>query len=108
MWAVYPTYDIYLAADDGKILKKFTDAPGYDAEATVNFKTGKVVYTSLQSGDLDLWEMRSDGSGKERITTAEGYDGGAVFSHDGKKLVWRANHPTTPETDEALQRPARR
>ncbi|MDQ2948888.1 MAG: hypothetical protein M3Y27_23585 [Acidobacteriota bacterium] len=98
VWAVYPTYDIYLASDDGKILKKLTDAPGYDAEATVNFKTGKVVYTSMQSGDLDLWEMRADGSGKKRITTSEGYDGGAVFSHDGKKLVWRANHPSTPDT----------
>ena len=98
VWAVYPSYDIYLAGDDGKILKKLTDAPGYDAEATVNFKTGKIVYTSMQSGDLDLWEMRADGSDKKRITTAEGYDGGAVFSHDGKKLVWRANHPTTPDT----------
>jgi len=27
----------------------------------------------------------------------EGYDGGAVFSRDGKKIVWRANHPQTPE-----------
>ncbi len=98
VWAVYPTYDIYVASDDGKILKKLTDAPGYDAEATVNFKTGKVVYTSMQSGDLDLWEMRADGSDKKRITTAEGYDGGPVFSHDGKRLVWRANHPATPDT----------
>lgn len=98
VWAVYPSYDIYLASDDGKILKKLTDAPGYDAEGTVNFKTKKIVYTSMKSGDLDLWEMGTDGSGKKRITTAVGYDGGAVFSHDGKKLVWRSNHPTTPDT----------
>src|SRR5271165_2414252 len=26
VWAVYPTYDIYLATDDGKIVKKLTDA----------------------------------------------------------------------------------
>lgn len=94
VWAVYPSYDIYLAGDDGKILKKLTDSPGYDAEATVNFKSGNIVYTSMKSGDLDLWTMHPDGSGKKRITTAEGYDGGAVFSHDGKKIVWRANHPT--------------
>jgi TolB protein len=42
--------------------------------------------------------MKSDGSAKKQITTAEGYDGGAVFSRDGKQLVWRANHPDTPET----------
>ena len=34
VWAVYPSYDIYLATDDGKIEKKLTDTLGYDAEAT--------------------------------------------------------------------------
>jgi Tol biopolymer transport system component len=93
VWAVYPSYDIYLADDRGRIIKKLTDAPGYDAEATVNWKTGTVVYTSQASGDLDLWTMRPDGSGKRQITRAQGYDGGAVFSRDGRWVVWRAHHP---------------
>jgi TolB protein len=97
VWAVYPGYDIYLAADDGKILKKLTDANGYDAEATVNWNSGKIVYTSMQSGDLELWTMNSDGSGKKQITKTEGYDGGPVFSRDGKHIAWRANHPGTPD-----------
>jgi Tol biopolymer transport system component len=94
VWAVYPTYDIFLATDDGKIVKKLTGSPGYDAEATVNFKTKKIVYTSMASGDLDLWEMALDGSKKKQLTATPGYDGGAFYSRDGKKLVWRANHPT--------------
>jgi Tol biopolymer transport system component len=98
LWGVFPGYEIYVATDAGKILEKLTDAPGYDAEATVNWKTGRVVFTSKASGDLDLWTMRTDGSHKKRITTAPGYDGGPVFSRDGKKLVWRANYPATPET----------
>ncbi len=93
VWAVYPSYDIYLATDEGRILKKLTDTPGYDAEATVCFKTGRIVYTSLASGDLDLWVMNSDGSGKRQITNRLGYDGGAVFSRDGSRLVWRAHYP---------------
>lgn len=97
VWAVYPSYDIYLATDDGKIIKNLTDAPGYDAEATVNWRTGKIVYTSMVSSDLDLWVMNSDGSEKRQITKRTGYDGGAFFSRDGKRLVWRANHPATPE-----------
>lgn len=97
VWGVFFGYDIYLATDTGKILKKLTDAPGYDAEATVNWKTERIVYTSLASGDLDLWTMRPDGSGKKQITSAIGYDGGAVFSRDGTRLVWRANYPSTPE-----------
>ncbi|HXI39383.1 MAG TPA: hypothetical protein VNH83_05370 [Bryobacteraceae bacterium] len=100
VWGIFPGYDIYLATDAGKILKKLTNTPGYDAEATVNWKTGRIVYTSLASGDLDLWTMRADGSRKSRVTSAVGYDGGAVFSRDGKKLAWRANYPPTPEAME--------
>lgn len=97
VWGVFSGYDLFLATDDGKIEKRLTDAPGYDAEATVNWKTGRIVYTSLASGDLDLWTMSSDGSGRKQITNAPGYDGGAVFSRDGKKLVWRSNNPKKPE-----------
>jgi TolB protein len=94
VWAVYPSYDIYLAADDGRIIRKLTDIPGYDAEATVNWRTRKIVYTSMASGDLDLWTMNFDGTDKRQITRATGYDGGAFYSPDGRQLVWRANHPT--------------
>jgi TolB protein len=92
-WAVYPSYDIYLATDDGKIVRKLTDTNGYDAEATVNWRIGKIVYTSLASGDLEVWTMNSDGTGKRQITHTPGYDGGPVFSPDGKRIAWRANHP---------------
>lgn len=98
VWAVYPTYDIYLATDKGKIVKKLTDTNGYDAEATVNFKTKKIVYTSMASGDLELWTMNTQGNAKKQLTKTVGYDGGAVYSRDGKKLVWRGNHPEMPDT----------
>ncbi len=100
VWAVYPSYDVFVAKDDGSDLKRLTDAPGYDAEGTVNWKTKKIIYTSLSSGDLDLWTMKLDGSGKKQLTKSYGYDGGPVFSRDGKKIVWRANHPGTPETNQ--------
>jgi len=97
VWAVYPDYDIYVATLDGKLVRKLTGAAGYDAEATVNWKTKRIVYTSLASGDLDLWSMNLDGSGRKQITRRQGYDGGAFYSRDGKKLVWRAGYPKTAE-----------
>ena len=39
VWGVFAGYDIFEATDTGKIEKRLTDAPGYDAEATVNWKT---------------------------------------------------------------------
>lgn len=97
LWGVFASYDIYLAEDNGKIVKKLTNEPGYDAEATVNWKTNRVIYTSMASGDLDMWSMKPDGSGKKKLTAIPGYDGGAFFSPDGKKIIWRANHPQAHE-----------
>jgi TolB protein len=96
VWDVFPGFDIYVATLDGKIQKRLTDSPGYDAEATVNWRRNRVVFTSLASGDLDLWTMKTDGTGKRQLTKSLGYDGGAVYSRDGKQIVWRANHPSEP------------
>jgi Tol biopolymer transport system component len=93
VWAVHPGFDIYVAGLDGKIVSKLTGSAGYDAEATVNWRRGKIVYTSKASGDLDLWSMDLGGGGKTRLTSEIGYDGGAFFSRDGSRMVWRAHRP---------------
>ena len=43
LWGVYASYDIYVADLSGKILRKFLPSPGYDAEATINWKMKKVI-----------------------------------------------------------------
>ena len=100
---MFPTYDIFVANLKGEIVKKLTKAPGYDAEATVNFKHKKIVYTSMASGDLELWTMSTQGLAKHQVTKSLGYDGGAVFSRDGKQLVWRGNHPESKENIKKYQ-----
>ncbi len=97
LWAIYADFDIFISDLNGTITKQLTDAPGYDAEATVSPDGKKVVFTSMRSGDLELWTMDIDGSNQKQITFGLGYDGGAFFSPDGKKLVFRASRPQTPE-----------
>lgn len=97
IWPVYSSYDIYMADLDGKIIKKLTDAPGYDAEATLSPDGNFMVFTSTRNGDLDLYITDLRNGSTRQVTTALGYDGGAWFSPDGKKLVWRASRPITDE-----------
>lgn len=97
LWAVYDTYDIFVADLTGKIVKQLTDAPGYDAEATVSPDGKTIVFTSTRSGDLELWTMDIDGKNQKQITFGLGYDGGAFFSPDSKKLVFRSSRPKTAE-----------
>lgn len=97
LWNIYDTYDIFVSNKKGKIKKRLTNTPGYDAEATVSPKGDKIVFTSTRSGDLELWIMNIDGSNPKQITFGLGYDGGAFFSPDGTKLVFRASRPTTEQ-----------
>ncbi|MDO8998742.1 MAG: hypothetical protein Q7W45_03180 [Bacteroidota bacterium] len=94
LWAVYNSFDIFIADLKGNITKQLTTTDGYDAEATVSPKGDKIVFTSDRSGDLELWTMDIDGKNQKQITFGLGYDGGAFFSPDGKKLVFRASRPT--------------
>jgi Tol biopolymer transport system component len=97
VWPIYNSFDIYQADLKGNILKKLTDEPGYDAEATVSPKGDKIVFTSIRSGDLELYTMDLDGSNVNQVTDGLGYDGGAFFSPDGSKLIFRASRPKTAE-----------
>jgi TolB protein len=97
VWAIYESFDIFVADLHGNIIKQLTNSPGYDAEATVSPKGDKIVFTSTRNGDIDLYTMNIDGSNVKQITHELGYDGGAFFSPDGKKLVFRASRPKTEE-----------
>jgi Tol biopolymer transport system component len=90
-------YDLFTARADGSDLRRLTDVPGYDAEATLSRDGRLIVFTSARDGDLDIYTMSVDGSDVRRLTTELGYDGGPFFSHDGTRIVYRAYHPQTPD-----------
>jgi Tol biopolymer transport system component len=94
VWKIYPEFDVWTADADGAHPKVLFQSDGYDAEATVCHKDGRIVFTSTKSGDLELWTMNVDGSGARQLTNTPGYDGGAFFSEDCTKIVWRASRPT--------------
>jgi dipeptidyl aminopeptidase/acylaminoacyl peptidase len=96
VWSLYD-YDIFVANQQGEIIRQLTDQAGYDAEATVSPDGSTIVFTSTRSGDLELWTMKADGSDLKQVTHAKGYDGGAFFSPDGKQLIFRASRPESAE-----------
>lgn len=94
VWPLYPEYDIYRAGPEGENPVALTDSAGYDAEAVYSPRGDWIVFTSLRTGDLELFLMKPDGSDVEQLTDAAGYDGGAFFSLDGDWIVWRASRPS--------------
>lgn len=97
VWHLNPDFDIYTASIDSSDLRRLTDTPGYDAEATISRDGKKIVFTSARDGDLDIYVMEADGKNVRRLTSELGYDGGAFFSYDGSRIVYRSNRPRTAQ-----------
>jgi Tol biopolymer transport system component len=95
VWKLYNSFDIFFTNADGSNVRRITDSPGYDAEATVSPKGDKIVFTSTRDGDPEIYIMDIDGKNQKRITFHKGYDGGAFFSLDGSKIVYRTSNPKT-------------
>ncbi|MBK8944897.1 MAG: PD40 domain-containing protein [Ignavibacteriae bacterium] len=93
VWAIYNSYDIYSANVNGTETTKLIGGNGYDAEATVSPDGKYIVFTSTRSGDLELWRYEISTGNLLQLTNLVGYDGGAFFSNDSKKIVWRASRP---------------
>src|SRR5262245_13343492 len=108
VWPVDRNFEVWSALPDGSDLRRLTENDAYDAESTVCPVDGSVIFTSTRDGDLELYHMTADGIGGKanvtRLTRAPGYDGGAFFSNDCKRIVWRASRPAAGPELEDYQR----
>jgi Tol biopolymer transport system component len=100
VWPIYAAYDIVRAALDGSGLQRLTDTPGYDAEATIG-PDGRIVFTSVRDGDMEIYSMDGDGTDVRRLTNRPGPDGGPFVSPDGTQIVFRGREiPPGPELED--------
>lgn len=90
-WDFDPHTDIFEADREGKIVRRLTEAKGYDAEGAYS-KDGRLfAFCSDRDGDPDIYLMNADGSNVHQLTNAPGYDGGPFISPDGKWVIFRSD-----------------
>jgi Tol biopolymer transport system component len=99
VWPIYAEYDIYKADADGRNIRALTTTPGYDAEATIR-QDGRIVFTSVRDGDMEIYSMNAEGGDVRRLTHREGPDGGPFYSHSGKQIVYRGRQLKAGELDD--------
>ncbi len=102
-WPFDPYMDIYVCDLDGQNRSQLTSEYGYDAEGAYSSDGKLIAYCHVEeppadaAGDAatlrnpDIYVMNADGSGKRRITSAPGYDGGPFISPDGQWIVFRTD-----------------
>jgi Tol biopolymer transport system component len=107
-WDYDPEMDIYAYAEKAGSLTRLTDARGYDAEASYSPDGQWIAFSSMRDAynrtlspqeqkqlETDpsyfgeIYIMKADGTGQQRLTNVPGYDGGPFFTHDGQRIVWR-------------------
>ncbi len=106
-WDYDTEMDIFAYSEKAGTMKRLTTAKGYDAEGGYSPDGQWIVFSSMRdaynrtlspaeqkqlavdsSFFAEVYIMKADGSGQTRLTTENGYDGGAFFTKDGR-IVWR-------------------
>uniref|UniRef100_A0A7E4VKW8 DPPIV_N domain-containing protein n=1 Tax=Panagrellus redivivus TaxID=6233 RepID=A0A7E4VKW8_PANRE len=94
-WDLHPGYDIFHVDGEGNFIERLTDTPGYDAEGAISPDGRLMVFTSVRTGDPELWLYNFETKAFKQLTNELGYDGGPFFSPDGTKIGFRASRPKT-------------
>jgi TolB protein len=79
---------LFLADADGKNERPLLLATGRDYNASFSADGKWVIFTSEQGGSANIYRVRPDGTGLERMTEGPSYDDQAALSPDGRTLVF--------------------
>lgn len=103
--------DIYTMAEDGSDVRRLTDTPGYDGGPFFSPDGSMICYRAhhpaegpaleeyqallaedlIRPGELDIYVMNRDGSGKKRLTENGAANFGPFFHPSGEKVVFASN-----------------
>ncbi len=84
-----PTESVLFIADaDGANPRKLVAGSERDYNASFSFDDEWVVFTSERHGSADIFRVRADGMGLERLTDHPAFDDQAALSPDGRSLAF--------------------
>jgi len=79
---------LFIAAADGSDERPLLAVRDVDYDPVWAPDGSSIVFTSDREGSADLFRVKPDGAGLERLTDDPAYDDQAAFSPDGKQLVF--------------------
>src|SRR6186713_1017744 len=85
---------LFIANADGSDEQPLPGTADVDYDPAWSPDGGWIAFTSERNGSADLYRMKPDGTGVERLTDSPAYDDQAAFSGDGQQIVFvttRAN-----------------
>jgi dipeptidyl aminopeptidase/acylaminoacyl peptidase len=86
--------ELYIADADGKNARKLVAGLELDYNASFSFDGEWVVFTSERDGSADIFRVRTNGMGLERLTDDPAFDDQATLSPDGNSLAFVSTRDT--------------
>ena len=84
-----PTESVLMIADaDGSNPRKLVAGSERDYNASFSFDGAWVVFTSERHGSADIFRVRTDGTGIERLTDHPAFDDQAALAPDGRTVAF--------------------
>ena len=80
--------ELMIAGADGSNPQKLVPGPQIDYNASFSFDGQWVVFTSERTGSADIYRVRVDGTGLERLTDSPAFDDQAALSPDGGSMAF--------------------
>ena len=88
VWPNAGQVGLFIADADGANERPLVAAGEIDYDPVWAPDGQSIVFTSDRNGSADLFRVKPDGTGLERLTENPAYDDQAAFSPDGKRLVF--------------------
>ena len=79
---------LFVSNADGTAERPLLDSDSLDYNPVWSLDGQWIVFTSERNGSADLYRVKPDGTGLQRLTANPAYDDQADFSPDGRKLVF--------------------
>lgn len=83
--------ELYVSDWKGRNVQRLTDNRYYEAEVSVSPDGQWIAFGRQIDGNMDIWVMKSDGTGERRVTdTTEWQEGAPFFLPDSDHIIFRA------------------
>ena len=86
--------ELFIADADGNNARKLVAGLELDYNASFSFDGEWVVFTSERHGSADIFRVRANGMGLERLTDSPAFDDQAALSPDGNSLAFVSTRDT--------------